>query len=83
MIRIKQFKFVTNKFETKNITSFFFTGWADTPAVRSSMPDFYNKMKDKLRTVEQGSDTIVWLALAKSAVDDPKNKGGQFFQVGL
>jgi dehydrogenase/reductase SDR family protein 12 len=47
------------------------------------MPDFYNKMKDKLRTVEQGSDTIVWLALAKSAVVDPKNKGGQFFQVGL
>jgi len=22
-------------------------GWADTPAVRSAMPDFYNKMKDK------------------------------------
>lgn len=24
-------------------------GWADTPAVRNSMPSFYNKMKDKLR----------------------------------
>jgi dehydrogenase/reductase SDR family protein 12 len=43
------------------------------------MPDFYNKMKDKLRTVEQGADTIVWLALAKSAVQDGFR--GQFFQV--
>ena len=24
-------------------------GWADTPAVRSAMPGFYEKMKDKLR----------------------------------
>ena len=38
-------------------------GWADTAAVRSSMPEFYEKMKDRLRTVEQGADTIVWLAL--------------------
>lgn len=30
----------------------FFTmhpGWVDTPAIREAMPDFYNKMKDKLR----------------------------------
>ena len=59
----------------------FSAGWADTPAVRSSMPDFYNKMKDKLRTVEQGADTVVWLAMADAAVTDEKNKGGQFFQV--
>ncbi len=45
------------------------------------MPDFYNKMKDKLRTVEQGADTLVWLAVAKAPVEDPKNQGGQFFQV--
>ena len=44
------------------------------------MPDFYNKMKDKLRTVEQGADTLVWLALAKCVTEDPKNEGGQFFQ---
>ena len=52
-------------------------GWADTPAVRSSMPDFYNKMKDKLRTVEQGADTVVWLALADAAYSAPS---GQFWQ---
>ena len=38
-------------------------GWADTPAVRSSMPDFYEKMKDKLRTSEQGADCITWLGM--------------------
>ncbi|KAI5616370.1 dehydrogenase/reductase SDR family member 12 [Silurus asotus] len=52
-------------------------GWADTPAVRSSMPDFYAKMKDKLRTEAQGADTVVWLALADAAVKHPS---GLFFQ---
>jgi len=46
-------------------------GWADTPAVRSSMPDFYEKMRDKLRTVEQGADTVVWLAIAKDPAQMP------------
>ena len=40
-------------------------GWADTPAVRTAMPDFHAKMKDKLRTVEQGADTVVWLAVSR------------------
>ena len=55
-------------------------GWADTPAVRTAMPGFYEKMKDKLRTVEQGADTVVWLAITKNAIaTDPKNSG-EFFQ---
>lgn len=37
-------------------------GWADTPAVRSSLPRFYRWMKGRLRTPEQGADTLVWLA---------------------
>ena len=41
------------------------------------MPDFYEKMKNKLRTVEQGADTIVWLAIAKAATKDPS---GGFYQ---
>jgi len=41
-------------------------GWADTPAVRNSMPSFYNMMKNKLRTSEQGADTLVWLAVTKN-----------------
>lgn len=39
-------------------------GWVDTPGVRNSMPNFYDKMKDKLKTVEEGIDTINYLTLA-------------------
>lgn len=52
-------------------------GWADTPAVRSSMPDFYEKMKNRLRTAEQGADTAVWLAISDAALKQPS---GLFFQ---
>ncbi|KAH0621929.1 hypothetical protein JD844_023680 [Phrynosoma platyrhinos] len=52
-------------------------GWADTPAVRSSMPDFYEKMKNKLRTEAQGADTVVWLAISPAV---KKQASGQFFQ---
>lgn len=52
-------------------------GWADTPAVRSSMPDFYEKMKNSLRTAEQGADTALWLAISEPAV---KHSSGLFFQ---
>jgi dehydrogenase/reductase SDR family protein 12 len=40
-------------------------GWSDTPSVREAMPDFYEKMKDKLKTSEEGADTILWLSLCK------------------
>jgi len=49
-------------------------GWADTPAVRSAMPDFYAKFKDKLRTAEQGADTVVWLAVSGAAIQSPSGK---------
>ncbi|XP_047468628.1 dehydrogenase/reductase SDR family member 12-like [Penaeus chinensis] len=52
-------------------------GWADTPAVRNSMPDFYNKMKDKLRSPSQGADTAVWLAVSPAALEQ---QSGLFFQ---
>lgn len=52
-------------------------GWADTPAVRLSMPDFYEKMKTRLRTEEQGADTVVWLTISPAAVKHPS---GLFFQ---
>ena len=54
-----------------------FTGWADTPAVRNSMPDFHRKMKNRLRTTEQGADTIIWLCVAR---DVDKFPSGSFFQ---
>ncbi|XP_071455355.1 dehydrogenase/reductase SDR family member 12-like [Hetaerina americana] len=52
-------------------------GWADTPAVRSAMPSFYEKMKDTLRTPEQGADTALWLAISDKALQHPS---GLFFQ---
>lgn len=42
-------------------------GWADTPGVRSSLPRFYKATKGILRTSEQGSDTITWLASAPAS----------------
>ncbi|KAK8740877.1 hypothetical protein OTU49_002743, partial [Cherax quadricarinatus] len=52
-------------------------GWADTPSVCTSMPDFYSKLKDKLRTPDEGADTAVWLAVSPAAVQHP---AGLFFQ---
>ncbi|XP_076098745.1 dehydrogenase/reductase SDR family member 12-like isoform X2 [Mytilus galloprovincialis] len=52
-------------------------GWADTPAVRMSMPSFHAKMKDRLRTPEQGADTLLWLAISDAALQQPS---GLFFQ---
>jgi hypothetical protein len=37
-------------------------GWAETPGVTASIPDFAESHKGSLRTPEQGADTIVWLA---------------------
>jgi NAD(P)-dependent dehydrogenase (short-subunit alcohol dehydrogenase family) len=37
-------------------------GWADTPAVRTSLPRFHAVTRLILRTPEQGADTVLWLA---------------------
>ncbi|XP_070775122.1 dehydrogenase/reductase SDR family member 12-like [Enoplosus armatus] len=52
-------------------------GWVDTPAVSTSMPQFHHMMGERLRGVEQGADTVVWLALSKAAA---RTRSGQFFQ---
>ncbi|XP_029580697.1 dehydrogenase/reductase SDR family member 12 [Salmo trutta] len=52
-------------------------GWADTPAVSASMPQFHQMMGDRLRSAEQGADTVVWLALTRAA---GKTRSGKFFQ---
>lgn len=38
-------------------------GWVETKGVREAMPRFFRWMRKRLRTPEQGADTIVWLAL--------------------
>jgi NAD(P)-dependent dehydrogenase (short-subunit alcohol dehydrogenase family) len=37
-------------------------GWADTPAVSSSLPRFHRVTRKILRTPAEGADTVVWLA---------------------
>lgn len=50
-------------------------GWADTKAVRASLPKFHAVMGGLLRTAEQGADTVVWLA----ASDRPKGRAPQLW----
>ncbi|KAL8134184.1 uncharacterized protein LOC141712828 [Apium graveolens] len=51
-------------------------GWAETPGVSKSLPSFSESFAGKLRTREEGADTVIWLAL------QPKEKlvpGGFYF----
>lgn len=51
-------------------------GWAATPGVETSLPRFWRAMEGRLRTPEQGADTVVWLAVA----DEPaRSTGGLWF----
>ena len=50
-------------------------GWADTPGVETSLPGFHKLMRSRLRSPEEGADTIVWLAVASEAA---RVSGGLF-----
>ena len=50
-------------------------GWADTPAVRSSLPRFWQAMQGRLRTPAQAADTVIWLA----ASDAARGRSGRFW----
>lgn len=47
---------------SKYLFSSMHPGWVDTPGVQSSMPLFKKLFNKRLRTVEEGADTILWLA---------------------
>jgi dehydrogenase/reductase SDR family member 12 len=38
-------------------------GWADTPAVATSLPRFRRAMASRLRSAEEGADTVVWMSV--------------------
>jgi NAD(P)-dependent dehydrogenase (short-subunit alcohol dehydrogenase family) len=42
-------------------------GWADTPAVRTSLPTFWKFTQGRLRSPGQGADTVIWLAVSERA----------------
>jgi len=50
-------------------------GWADTAAVRTSLPRFWSAMRNRLRTPAEGADTVVWLA----ASDAARGRSGRFW----
>jgi NAD(P)-dependent dehydrogenase (short-subunit alcohol dehydrogenase family) len=50
-------------------------GWADTPAVRSSLPRFHRVMRHVLRTPAEGADTVVWLVASPRG----REHTGRFF----
>jgi NAD(P)-dependent dehydrogenase (short-subunit alcohol dehydrogenase family) len=50
-------------------------GWAATPGVQKSLPTFDRWMQGRLRSAEQGADTIVWLAAAEA----PLRSTGRFW----
>jgi NAD(P)-dependent dehydrogenase (short-subunit alcohol dehydrogenase family) len=52
---------------TRVVVSAMHPGWADTPAVASSLPRFHRVMKAVLRTPAEGADTVVWLAASPRA----------------
>ncbi|GAQ89175.1 NAD(P)-binding Rossmann-fold superfamily protein [Klebsormidium nitens] len=43
-------------------------GWVDTATLRHAMPAFYTRFRSRLRTAEQGADTILWLACVAKAM---------------
>lgn len=49
------------KYYPDYITSSMHPGWVDTPGVHVSMPWFYKFMGKRLRTPEEGADTLLWL----------------------
>ncbi len=44
-------------------------GWADTPGVEEALPTFRKLTGPLLRSVEEGADTMVWLAADDTALD--------------
>jgi NAD(P)-dependent dehydrogenase (short-subunit alcohol dehydrogenase family) len=60
---------------TRLVSNAMHPGWADTPAVRSSLPGFHRWMRSRLRSPEQGADTVLWLACARAAA----RRSGEFF----
>ncbi len=45
-------------------------GWADTPAVQSSLPRFHRVTEAILRTPAEGADTVLWLAASDAAREE-------------
>jgi NAD(P)-dependent dehydrogenase (short-subunit alcohol dehydrogenase family) len=61
--------------ERRVIVNAMHPGWADTPGVAASLPTFHRLVGPRLRTPDEGADTIVWLV----ASDEPTRATGRFW----
>ena len=43
-------------------------GWVYTEGLKNSLPNFFSLMKNKLRNLEEGADTILWLLLTEKNI---------------
>lgn len=46
-------------------------GWTETEGVKTSIPGFYSAFKNRLRSLQQGCDTTVWLCVEDAAKLQP------------
>lgn len=67
--------FATNAATTPVCVNSMHPGWADTPAVASSLPFFHRLTEPILRSPAEGADTVVWLAASPAA----EGETGRFF----
>lgn len=62
----KRAQVILSELFARNFPDYIFSsmhpGWADTAGVQTSMPTFKKLLKNRLRTKEEGADTIIWLA---------------------
>ena len=57
----------------KNITfSCSHPGWVDTPGLKDSLKSFWEFTKDRLRSVREGADTLIWLATVGHKIESGK-----------
>lgn len=61
----KRAQVLLNEYLSMRFSEYVFTashpGWVATNALFESMPKFYKKLSHRLRTPEQGADTLLWL----------------------
>ena len=61
--------FISQKYKDLEISfSVMHPGWVDTPGVRDAIPGFWNFTKNRLRSLDEGADTILWLLLTQNEI---------------
>ena len=50
-------------------------GWVKTEGLSKSLPGFFRIMGNRLRSLDEGIDTILWLLLT----EEPLTRGGFYF----